>query len=255
MGTQTAEEGGYTYEYVSGDLMDTRIYTLKNGLKVYLSDYEDAPRVHVFIPVKAGGKNDPADNTGLAHYLEHMMFKGNDKFGTVDYEKEKVYLDSIENMFNHYATLTDDNDRKEYYKLINQVSNDAANLAIPNEYDKMVAGIGGKGLNAYTTTDRTVYTVDIPANELDKFLEFEGVRFNKIVNRLFHTELEAVYEEKNRSLDSDGWKVYEKLYQLAFQKHQYGTQTVIGTIDHLKNPSITEIKNYFRKYYRPNNMA
>ncbi|UZR93464.1 M16 family metallopeptidase [Chondrinema litorale] len=255
MGTQTAEEGGYTYEYVSGDLMDTRIYTLKNGLKVYLSDYEDAPRVHVFIPVKAGGKNDPADNTGLAHYLEHMMFKGNDKFGTVDYDKEKVYLDSIENMFNHYATLTDDNDRKEYYKLINQVSNDAANLAIPNEYDKMVAGIGGKGLNAYTTTDRTVYTVDIPANELDKFLEFEGVRFNKIVNRLFHTELEAVYEEKNRSLDSDGWKVYEKMYQLAFQKHPYGTQTVIGTIDHLKNPSITEIKNYFGKYYRPNNMA
>ncbi len=254
-GTQTAEEGGYTYEFVPSDPMQTRIYTLENGLKVYLSDYEDAPRAHVYIPVKAGGKNDPAENTGLAHYLEHMMFKGNHQFGTLDYEKEKVLLDSIENMFNYYATLTDDTERKEYYKLIDQVSNEAAKLAIPNEYDKLVAGIGGKGLNAYTTTDRTVYTVDIPSNELEKFLEFESVRFSKIVNRLFHTELEAVYEEKNRSLDNDGWKVYEKAYQLAFKKHPYGTQTVIGTIDHLKNPSITEIKNYFDKYYRPNNMA
>lgn len=254
-GTQTAEEGGYTYEYVVDDPMKTRIYTLKNGLKVYLSDYKDAPRAHVFIPVKAGGKNDPSENTGLAHYLEHMMFKGNDKFGTLDYEQEKVLLDSIENMFNHYATLTDESERKEYYKLIDQVSNEAAKLAIPNEYDKLVAGIGGKGLNAYTTTDRTVYTVDIPSNELGKFLEFEGSRFQKIVNRLFHTELETVYEEKNRSLDNDGWKVYEKMYQLAFQKHPYGTQTVIGTIDHLKNPSITEIRKYFDTYYRPNNMA
>lgn len=253
--TKSATEAGYTYEYVVGDPMKTRIYTLKNGLKVYLSDYKNEPRVQVYIPVKAGGKNDPASNTGLAHYLEHMMFKGNDKFGTLNYEEEKVMLDSIERMFNYYATLTDAAQRKEYYAKIDAYSNEAAKLAIPNEYDKMIATIGGKGLNAYTTEDRTVYTVDIPANEIERFLEIEGSRFRKIVNRLFHTELEAVYEEKNRSLDNDFWKVFETMYAAMFTKHPYGTQTVIGTIDHLKNPSITEIRNYFDTYYKPNNVA
>lgn len=253
--TKTAEEDGYTYEYVTSDPMKTRIYTLDNGLKVYLSVYRDAPRAHVFIPVKAGGRNDPADNTGLAHYLEHMMFKGTDEFGTLDYEKERPLLDSIEHLFNQYATITDADERKAHYDIIDKTSNEAAKYAIPNEYDKLMAALGGKGLNAYTTEDRTVYTIDIPSNEVEKFLEIEGARFRKIVNRLFHTELEAVYEEKNRSLDSDGWKVYEAMFRLAFQKHPYGTQTVIGTIEHLKNPSITEIEKYFDKYYRPNNVA
>ena len=253
--TNTAEEDGYSYEYVDGDLTNTRIYTLSNGLKVYLSRYEDAPRIQVFVPVKAGGKNDPATNTGLAHYLEHLMFKGNSKFGTVNFSEEKVMLDSIEAMFNYYATLTDDTERKAYYEKIDAYSNEAAKLAIPNELDKMMALIGGKGLNAYTTEDRTVYMVDIPANELKRYLEIDGSRFREVEPRLFHTELEAVYEEKNRSLDNDGWKVFENMYKALFKKHPYGTQTVIGTIDHLKNPSITSIKKYFNTYYKPNNMA
>lgn len=253
--TKTTEEGGYTYEYVEGDPMKTRIYKLDNGLKVYLSHYDNAPRVQVYIPVKAGGKNDPASNTGLAHYLEHMMFKGNDKFGTLNYEEESVMLDSLEAMFNYYATLTDDVERKDYYTKIDEYSNETAKLAIPNEYDKMISLIGGQGLNAYTTNDRTVYTVDIPSNELGRFLKIEGARFSKIVNRLFHTELEAVYEEKNRSLDSDGRKVSESMNKNLYAKHPYGTQTVIGTIAHLKNPSITKIKEYFNTYYRPNNVA
>lgn len=253
--TKTAEEGGYTYEYVTNDPMKARIYTLDNGLKVYLSVYKNEPRAHSFIAVKAGGKNDPADNTGLAHYLEHMMFKGTDKFGTLDWEHEGPLLDSIENMFNQYATLTSADERKDFYAKIDMVSNEAAKYAIANEYDKMISSLGGKGLNAYTTEDRTVYTSDIPANQLDKFMEIEGDRFSKIVNRLFHTELEAVYEEKNRSLDNDFWKAYEALYSSLFAKHQYGTQTVIGTIEHLKNPSITEIEKYFYYNYAPNNVA
>ena len=253
--TKTAQSGGYTYEYVTDDPTQTRIYTLDNGLKVYLSHFENAPRIHVFTAVKAGGKNDPASNTGLAHYLEHMMFKGNQYFGTKDYPEEKKLLDSIEQLFNQYAQLTDPDARKALYKTIDEVSNTAATFAIPNEYDKMIALLGGKGLNAYTTEDRTVYTVDIPANEVERFLTLEGKRFKQIVNRLFHTELEAVYEEKNRSLDNDNWKMQEALYSGLFKEHPYGTQTVIGTIDHLKNPSITEIINYFNTYYRPNNVA
>lgn len=253
--TKNGESNGYSYEYVTNDPLQARIYTLKNGLKVYLSQYKAEPRIMTSIAVKAGGKFDPADATGLAHYLEHIMFKGTSDFGSQTWDKEEVFLDSIEHMFEHYRTLTDSVQRISYYKKIDQVSNDASKFAIANEYDKMVSEIGAKGTNAYTTEDRTVYINDIPANQVDNWLTIESNRFRKIVPRLFHTELEAVYEEKNRSLDNDYWKTYEAMFAAAFKKHPYGTQTVIGTIDHLKNPSITEIKKYFYKYYRPNNVA
>ncbi|MEQ8415346.1 MAG: insulinase family protein [Imperialibacter sp.] len=250
-----AESGGFTYEYVDGDPLKTRIYTLSNGLKVYLSDYKNEPRIQTAIAVKAGGKNDPADNTGLAHYLEHMMFKGTATFGTQDWETESVLVDSVEALFNQYKEISDPDERKKHYSIIDQVSIEASKYAIANEYDKMVSGIGAKGTNAYTTNDRTVYINDIPANQLENWLKIESNRFQMIVNRLFHTELEAVYEEKNRSLDSDIWKGFEAMLSALFKEHPYGTQTVIGTIDHLKNPSITEIKNYFYKYYVPNNVG
>ncbi len=252
---KTGESNGFTYEYVTNDPLKVRIYNLKNGLKVYVSQYQAEPRLQTAIAVKAGGKFDPANATGLAHYLEHIMFKGSADFGTQDWGKEKVYLDSIERMFEKYRTLTDSMERVRYYQLIDTYSNEASKLAIANEYDKLVAAIGARGTNAYTTEDRTVYINDIPANQIENWLTVESNRFKIIVPRLFHTELEAVYEEKNRGLDNDYWKTYEALYEVAFQKHPYGTQTVIGTIDHLKNPSITEIKNYFNKYYRPNNVA
>lgn len=250
-----AESSGYTYQYVDGDPLKARIYTLKNGLTVYLSDYKNEPRLQTAIAVKAGGKNDPADNTGLAHYLEHIMFKGTADFGTQNWETEKVLLDSIEALFNQYKNITDPELRKKHYQLIDKVSIEASKYAIANEYDKLVSGIGANGTNAYTTNDRTVYINDIPANQLDNWLKIESNRFRTIVNRLFHTELEAVYEEKNRSLDNDIWKGFEAILGSMFTKHPYGSQTVIGTIDHLKNPSITEIKKYFYAYYVPNNVA
>ncbi len=253
--SKTGEANGYSYEYVTNDPLNVRIYTLKNGLKIYLSKYNSEPRIQTSIAVKAGGKFDPANATGLAHYLEHIMFKGTADFGTQDWEKEKIFLDSIEHMFEHYRSLSDSVQRTNYYHRIDQVSNQAAQLTIANEYDKMVAEIGARGTNAYTTEDRTVYINDIPSNQIENWITIESNRFRQVVPRLFHTELEAVYEEKNRSLDNDYWKTYEALYAAAFPKHPYGTQTVIGTIDHLKNPSITEIKNYFTNYYRPNNVA
>ncbi len=252
---KTGESGGYAYEYVTNDPLKARIYTLKNGLKVYLSQYKAEPRIFTMIPVRAGGKNDPANNTGLAHYLEHIMFKGTSSFGTLDWEKEKPLLDSIENMFNTYAALTDPARRKAQYQLIDQVSNEASKFAIANEYDKMISELGGTGTNAFTWYDQTVYINDIPTNQLENWLQIEANRFRMITPRLFHTELEAVYEEKNISLDNDYSKSFEAMFSALFPTHPYGTQTVIGTIDHLKNPSITEIKKYFDTYYRPNNVA
>ena len=245
----------YKYEIVQGDATNTRMYKLENGLTVYLSVYKDAPRIQTYIPIRAGSKNDPADATGLAHYLEHLMFKGTSKIGALDWEKEKPLLDEIEALYEKYRATTDAAERKAIYKQIDEVSGRAAKFATANEYDKMVSNIGAKGTNAFTSFDQTAYVNDIPSNQLEKWLELEAERFQEIVPRLFHTELEAVYEEKNRSLDNDGSKVFEKVFELTFPKHQYGTQTTIGTIDHLKNPSIVKIKEYFYKNYVPNNMA
>lgn len=252
---KTGESGGYTYEYVTNDPLKARVYTLRNGLTVYLSQYKAEPRVFTMIPVRAGGKNDPSNNTGLAHYLEHIMFKGTSSFGTLDWEKEKPLLDSIETLFAEYAAITDPAKRKAHYQLIDNISNEASRYAIANEYDKMISELGGTGTNAFTWYDQTVYINDIPANQLESWLKIEANRFRMITPRLFHTELEAVYEEKNRSLDNDYRKSFEALFGALFSRHPYGSQTVIGTIEHLKNPSITEIKKYFDTYYRPNNVA
>ncbi len=245
------------YESVVNDPLKARIYTLDNGLKVYLSSYDDAPRVQTNIAVRAGSKNDPADATGLAHYLEHMLFKGTDRYGSLDYEKEQPLLDKIESLYEEYRSInmSDEDERNRVWRQIDSVSGEAAKLCIANEYDKMLSGIGAKGTNAYTSNERTVYVNDIPSNQIEKWLKIESERFRMPVFRLFHTELEAVYEEKNRSLDSDGSKMFEGLMSGLFPNHQYGTQTTIGTINHLKNPSLTEIRKYFNKYYVPNNMA
>ena len=245
------------YESVANDPLNARVYTLDNGMKVYLSSYKDAPRIQTSIAVRAGSKNDPSDATGLAHYLEHMLFKGTDKFGSLDYEKEKVLLDKIEDLYEQYRNIdmSKTKDRDVVWRQIDSISGEAAKLCIANEYDKMLSGIGAKGTNAYTSNERTVYINDIPSNQIETWLQIEAERFRMPVFRLFHTELETVYEEKNRALDSDGSKMFEALMIGLFPNHQYGTQTTIGTINHLKNPSLKEIRKYFNKYYVPNNMA
>lgn len=245
------------YESAKNDPTKARVYTLENGLKVYLTTYKDAPRVQTYIAINAGSKNDPADATGLAHYLEHMLFKGTDKYGTLNYTSEKVLLDQIEELYEQYrkTSMDDDVKRNEIWSQIDSVSGEAAKFAIANEYDKMISGIGAKGTNAYTSAESTVYVNDIPSNQLKTWLDIEAERFRNPVFRLFHTELEAVYEEKNRGLDNDGRKMFEALLSGLYQNHTYGTQTTIGTIDHLKNPSLKEIRKYFNKNYVPNNMA
>jgi predicted Zn-dependent peptidase len=246
----------YKYQTVEGDPLKARIYTLDNGLTVYLSDYDDAPRIQTYLAVRAGSKNDPATATGLAHYLEHMVFKGTSKLGTQNWTAEKVELAKIEALYEQYrAQRNDPAARKRTYHQIDSISSVAAKYAVANEYDKAMGAIGAKGSNAYTSVEQTVYQEDIPSNQLEKWAAIQSERLGEMVPRLFHTELEAVYEEKNRGLDNDFSKEYEALNRSLYQKHEYGTQTTIGTIEHLQNPSITEIKRYFNKYYVPNNVA
>lgn len=252
---KTATSGSYTYKYVSNDPVKARFYTLKNGLTVILSPTNKDPRIQCYVATKAGSKTDPSTNTGLAHYLEHMLFKGTDKFGSLNWAKEKPELDKIDALYEQYNKTTDAEKRKAIYHQIDSVSGVASKYAIANEYDKMMSSMGAQGTNAFTSFEQTVYTDDVPSNAIDKYLKVQGERFRNPILRIFHTELEAVYEEKNRTLDNDGRKVLERLFAELFKKHNYGLQTTIGTIDHLKNPSLVEIRKYFNTYYVPNNMG
>ena len=246
---------GPKYETVKGDPLDAKIYTLKNGLKVYMTVNKDEPRIQANIAVRAGGKNDPADNTGLAHYLEHMMFKGSELFGTQDYAAEKPMLAAIDSLFEVYRTLTDPQARLDLYHQIDSISYEASKIAIPNEYDKLMSIIGSEGSNAYTSDDVTCYIEEIPSNQVENWAKIQADRFMNCVFRGFHTELEAVYEEKNMSLTSDDEKAFDAVNSLLFPNHPYGTQTVIGTQDHLKNPSLKAIRKQKDTYYVPNNVA
>ena len=252
---KTATSDGYTYKYVTNDPTKSRFYTLKNGLTVILSQNVKEPTIEFRMAVRAGSNTDPRTATGLAHYLEHLLFKGTDKFGTMNYAKEKPLLDKIDGLYEQYNKTTDPAKRKEIYAQIDKTSGLASNYSIANEYDKMIKAIGGQSSNAHTWYEETVYNEDFPANATDKFLALQAERFRNPVFRIFHTELEAVYEEKNRGLDNDAWKMDEKMSALLFPTHNYGQQTTIGTIEHLKNPSLVEIRKYYNKYYVPNNMA
>ncbi|MCC9042261.1 insulinase family protein [Myroides sp. M-43] len=246
---------GFTYEYVENDPSKTRVYTLNNGLKVYLAQNSDEPRIQTYIPVRTGSNNDPEDSTGLAHYLEHMLFKGTSKLGTVNWKEEKELIKQISDLYEQHKIEKDAEKKKAIYKKIDEISKVASQYAVANEYDKSVASIGASGTNAHTWYDETVYQNTIPSNELEKFLFIEKERFSELVLRLFHTELEAVYEEFNRGQDDDRWSTSEAMMKMLFPKSHYGTQTTIGTSDHLKNPSMVAINNYFNQYYVPNNMA
>lgn len=250
-----ASEGGYTYKYVTNDPIHTRFYKLKNGLTVVLSPNSKQPRIQTYIATKAGSKTDPKDHTGLAHYLEHMLFKGTDKFGSLDWSKEKPLLDQVDYLYEKYNHSTDANERAKIYQEIDRVSGEASKYAIPNEYDKLMSSMGSQGTNAFTSFEQTVYVEDIPNNVVEKYLAVQSERFRNPVLRLFHTELESVYEEKNISLDNDNRKSQEAIFGAMFPNNNYGKQTILGSVEHLKNPSLKAIREYYNTYYVPNNMG
>jgi len=245
----------YKYETVPNDPLNVRIYTLDNGLTVFLTQYREAPRIQAYIAVKVGSKNDPAETTGLAHYFEHMMFKGTPDLGTIDWVTEQIMIAQIEELFEQYRLLTDEAERAALYKIIDSISFEASKLAIPNEYDKAMKYIGSQGTNAGTSNDYTVYIENIPANQLENWAIIQANRFDHPVLRLFHTELETVYEEKNMSLTNDNRKASEAVLAGLFPNHPYGQQTTLGEAEHLKNPSMKNIREFYDKYYVANNMA
>ena len=239
----------------SADQMAAQIYQLDNGLTVYLTGNHEEPRFYTEISVRAGSKHDPSEATGIAHYLEHMLFKGNQSFGNLDDEKEKPHLDKITDLYEQHFHETDLEKRQAIYALINQESQLAAQYGIPNELAKLYKSMGGQGVNAHTWVEETVYKVDLPANRLQQWVVIESDRFIDPVFRLFQVELETVYEEKNRSMDNKDRIIGEAVAKLLYKNHPYGQQTTLGSADHLKNPSLKKMYEFYHTYYVPNNMA
>ncbi len=230
-------------------------YTLSNGLRLFMSINRDEPRVYTEIAVRAGSKHDPDDSTGLAHYFEHMMFKGTDRLGSLDWEKEKPLLDRIEQLFELHRAESDPAKKRAIYAEIDRLSAEAARYVAANEYDKLASAMGARGTNAYTWVEQTVYVNDIPSNELERWFALESERFRRPVLRLFHTELETVFEEYNISQDRDFRKTLKAMQEVLTPTHPYGTHTTLGRGEDLKNPSQTNIYRFFDRYYVPNNMA
>ncbi len=246
---------GYKYSTVTNDENKVRTYILENGLTVFLAQNFDAPRIQTYIPVRTGSNNDPADNTGLSHYLEHMLFKGSAKIGTSNWQEEGKLLNEISELYELHKAETDPEKKKEIYKKIDSISHEASQYAIANEYDKIISSLGATATNAHTWLDETVYKNNIPNNELENWLRVESERFSKLVLRLFHTELESVYEEFNRAQDNDSRLANYALMEELFPTHPNGQQTTLGRAEHLKNPSMKAIYKYFDEFYVPNNYA
>ena len=239
---------------VAGDPMGVVIRKLPNGLTLMLSENHEEPRIETRIAVRAGSAKDPADATGLAHYLEHMNFKGTSKLGTLDWAKEKPHQDRIVQLYDELFATKDPAKRAELYTAIDKENQEACKYVVASELDSLYDGLGSRSLNAHTSNDETVYEVNIPSNRLATWAAVETERFRDPVYRLFQSELEAVYEEKNRGIDNKGRVIWEALQAQLYPEHPYGTQTTIGTVEHLKNPSLTKIIDYFKKWYVPGNM-
>ncbi|MEK7656372.1 MAG: insulinase family protein [Elusimicrobiota bacterium] len=239
---------------LASDPLQVSVHRLSNGFTVYLSPNPQEPRVSAWIAVRAGSRHDPSESTGMAHYLEHMLFKGSSKLGTLDYSTEKDHLERISKLYEDLFKATDTARRREVYGRIDEVNIAASRYAVPNEIDKAYKSMGFRGINAFTSNERTVYVCDMPKNRMPAWAKLESDRFSKPVFRLFQSELEAVYEEKNRSLDNAGRILNEALGKALFGAHPYG-RTTLGSIEHLKNPSLAKMYVFYDKFYAPNNMA
>ena len=230
-------------------------FTLPNGLTVYINEDPHAAEVYGAVAVKGGGKCDPKDATGIAHYLEHMLFKGTDRLGTHNYAAEKPLLDQITRLYDELGQTQDEAARERIQKRINELSVEAAQYAIPNEMDRLLSRIGSSNVNAFTSEEAIVYFNSFPAHQIGPWLDLYAHRFQNPVFRLFQSELETVYEEKNRSMDNFGSVLFEIFNKHFYKNHPYGQQTILGSTEHLKNPSLSKMQAYYDTYYVPNNMA
>lgn len=231
-----------------------KAFKLKNGLSVYI--WEDNTKSDVFgmVGVRTGSVNDPEEYTGLAHYLEHVMFKGTDKISTLDWTTEEPIYKKIIAKYDEMANETDPIKKETIGKEINELSIEAGKVSVSNEFSNLMESMGAKGLNAGTNYDYTVYYNSFPAYQINKWLEISSQRFINPVFRTFQSELETVYEEYNRSQDNPNRQQFQFLMSKAFEGHPY-SRSIIGQPEHLKTPRMSKLIEYYNTWYTPENMV
>ena len=231
--------------------LQVRELKLQNGMTVWLNEDHSQPKIYGAVVVKAGAKDCPG--TGIAHYFEHIMFKGTDRIGTVDYAGERPWLDSIATQYDLLAQTSDDSRRAAIQQHINELSQQAAQYAIPGEFNRLISRYGGSGLNAATSYDVTYYYNTFLPQYLRHWCWLNSERLLHPVFRLFQGELETVYEEKNRSSDEMGGAL-EKVMRAVFKDQPYA-EPILGSTESLKNPRLSEMEAFYHKYYVASNMG
>ena len=236
------------------DDLKVETFYLSNGLKVIMCESHDQPKIYGSVVVHAGSKNEDPNATGVAHYFEHIMFKGTDRIGSTDWAAEKPYLDSISDLYDQIQATQDAERRHQLQLEINRLNIAASKYAIPNETDAILQQMGCTGLNAGTSYDYTVYYNTLPSNQLENWMEVYAERFRNPVYRLFQGELEAVYEERNIANNEQMYTFIRNLFTESFGEHPY-SRDIIGHDEHLKNPQPSAMKRFYDKYYVASNMT
>ena len=229
-------------------------YTLKNGMKVMLWEDQEQSDVYGFVAVRAGSLDEPLEYTGLAHYLEHMLFKGTQEIGSLDWEKEKPLYEEIIRLYDEFSDSTDPAVRDELIQKINEKSIEAAQYTATDDFSNLIEAIGGEGLNAYTSYDQTCYHNSFPAYQMEKWLTIYSDRLINPVFRSFQAELENVFEEYNMNQDRVQRHIQDFIFEHLYKGHPY-ERSVIGFPEHLKNPRLSKIIDFYNTWYVPNNMA
>ena len=229
-------------------------FKLENGLTVYLWEDHDQPDVTGYVVVRAGAVDEPAEYTGLAHYLEHMLFKGTQRIGALDWEAEKPMYDSIIALYDQYSETTDPKVREQLATQINEISMREAKISSTEDFFNLLDLIGAEGVNAYTSYDVTCYHNSFPEAEMYRWLTIFSDRLINPVFRTFQAELENVFEEYNMYANEPSSQVQDQLMADIYKGCPY-ERNVIGLPEHLKNPRLSKLIEFFNTWYVPNNMA
>lgn len=233
---------------------ELKAFKLRNGLSVFIWEDDTQSDVFGMVGVRTGSANDPDQYTGLAHYLEHVMFKGTQTIGALNWSEEEPLYKQIIQKYDEMANETDPVKKEAINKEINDLTVAAAKISVSNEFSNLIESMGGKGLNAATGFDMTFYHNSFPSYQINKWLEISSQRFINPVYRTFQTELETVYEEFNRGKDNNSNIQREFIMSKAFEGSPY-SRSIIGLSEHLKNPRLSELINFYNDWYVPENMA
>lgn len=230
--------------------------TLANGMRVLVLPRPGAPTVSFVMQFGIGGVNEAPGSTGIAHLLEHMLFKGSTTIGTRDVAAERALFHEMDQAHARQLSAIESGDSIEArtsQEMIANLEDEARALVIPNEYTSIITRAGGQGLNAMTTNEATTYFVELPANRMELFFALESDRMANPVFREFYRERDVVMEERRMRVDtSPGGALYEAHLREAFQTHPYG-QPVVGTMEDLSRLTRSDVSEYYRRFYGPRN--